>query len=389
MSVSVPVSKEECCGCAGCVEVCPVGAISMAADEKGFTYPSVDESKCTGCGLCRKKCGFFNAVKDERELIASYVAKHKNTDIRMNSRSGGVFVVISDHILSQGGVVYGCVLDENGEAVHVRAQTPEERDKMCKSKYVQSDTSGVYAEVLKDLRDGKKVLFSGTGCQTDGLLAMLRAKNINTDNLYTMDIVCHGVPSPLIYSDYLAWIEKKYGGKPENFQFRDKELTGWEGHVESFTVNGKKHKRENFKKIFGSALCVRPSCYNCKYALVNRTSDITIADAWKIKQALPEFNDNRGVSLVLIHSEKGRELFECAREKCELEQVDIGDFMQLHLEKPTEPHGSVEGFWNEYFSHGFEGVLKRYGTCSAGHRAKAAAKYKIKKLLKSKDFYLP
>ncbi len=385
----VPINKNECCGCGACDSVCPVSAIKMKPDAEGFLHPEIDKEKCIECGLCAKTCAFANYIKPDADAEVCYVAKHRDQAVRMNSRSGGIFVSCSDMILNRGGRVYGCILDDKLRAVHVGTDKREIRDKMCRSKYVQSDTTGVFEEVRKDLESGLTVLFSGTGCQIDGLNSFLKQKKTNTSLLYTMDIICHGCVSPEIYADYLKYLEKKFGGKVEEFDFRDKTVCGWDGHVESFTINGKKRTSIAYREIFYSNLSLRQSCYNCKYANTAHPADITIADAWGIKQAKPEFNDNRGVSLIIVNSEKGADMLGYLKNDCDVAELKMADMMQMNLKEPSKYSGSREKFWSDYENGGIELLVRNYGTLSLKKRLKAGAKYKLRQIIQGRKYYLP
>lgn len=391
MDKTVPFSKSQCCGCSACVDVCPHHAISMQSDKEGFLYPVIDKNICTDCGLCLKNCAFYNrkAPINLEAKPTTYIVKHKNVNTRMNSRSGGVFVAVSDWILSVGGVVYGCVLTSDMQVKHIRAITPYDRDKMCKSKYVQSDTREIFPVVENDLNEGSKVLFSGTGCQVDGLLSYLKFKKCNLDNLYTIDIVCHGVPSPLIFDEYIKWAEKKYKGKITDFEFRDKTVCGWDGHLESFIINQKKYKKIIYRELFYSNSALRLSCYSCKYSCIKRSSDITIADAWGIKQANPEFNDNRGVSLVMIQSPKGQELIHIIESSCDIKEVSLDKYMQPNLSKPSVPKGDRDKFWDTYYSDGIDGLIKTYAKQTFIKRLKDKCKYILRIIKYRKRLYLP
>lgn len=385
----VPISKNECCGCGACDSVCPVSAIQMKPDAEGFLHPEIDKKKCIECGLCAKTCAFANYVKPDSDAEICYVAKHREQAVRMNSRSGGIFVSCSDMVLNRGGRVYGCILDDNLRAVHVGTDKREIRDKMCRSKYVQSDTTGIFEEVRKDLENGLTVLFSGTGCQIDGLNSFLKQKKTNTFSLYTMDIICHGCVSPEIYADYLKYLEKKFGGKVEEFDFRDKTVCGWDGHTESFIINGKKRTSIAYREIFYSNFSLRQSCYNCKYANKSHPADITIADAWGIKQAKPEFNDNRGVSLIIVNSEKGNEMLGYLKNDCDVVELKMADMMQMNLKEPSKYSGSREKFWSDYENGGIELLVRNYGTLSLKKRLKAGVKYKLRQIIQGRKYYLP
>lgn len=227
-------NPQDCCGCTACASICAHDAITMEPDALGFLYPKVDESKCVECGLCEKVCQFndnYDRSLNLEQPIA-YAARHKDISEVMRSRSGAAFVAISDYILEQGGVVYGAGYKDHFRVAHKRATTKEERDEFRGSKYVQSDLTGIFRQVKEDLRNGLTVLFSGTPCQTSGLNAYVGKKL--RENLYLVDIVCHGVPSPYIWRDYLAYLERKHGSKITYVNFRDKELYGWRAHKETF-----------------------------------------------------------------------------------------------------------------------------------------------------------
>lgn len=224
----------DCCGCTACASVCNHDAITMEPDALGFLYPKVDESRCTDCGLCEKVCAFNNNYDTSLNLPKpdAYAARHKDMDEIMKSRSGAAFAAISDYILEQGGVVYGAGYKDHFRVAHKRATTKEERDEFRGSKYVQSDLSGVFRLIKQDLKNGLTVLFSGTPCQTSGLNSYVGKKL--RENLVLIDIVCHGVPSPYIWRDYIAYLEKNQGAPIVWVNFRDKQKYGWAAHHETF-----------------------------------------------------------------------------------------------------------------------------------------------------------
>lgn len=227
-------NPSDCCGCTACASICAHDAISMEPDALGFLYPKVDASKCVECGLCEKVCQFndnYDRSLNLKKPIA-YAARHKDINEVMKSRSGAAFVTISDYVLEQGGVVYGAGYKDHFRVAHKRATTKEERDEFRGSKYVQSDLTGVFRQVKKDLKNGLTVLFSGTPCQTAGLNAYIGKKL--REHLVLVDIVCHGVPSPFLWRDYIAYLEKKQGDEILVVNFRDKELYGWKDHRESY-----------------------------------------------------------------------------------------------------------------------------------------------------------
>ena len=231
---------------------------------------------------------------DEPEV---YAVKHCRDDVVSASRSGGIFTAVSDWILHENGIVYGCILDENFQAVHTRAETALERDAMRGSKYIPSRMEDTFRLVQKDLKENRMVLFTGTSCQVAGLKNFLGR---DYDNLVCMDIVCHGVPSPEVWSEYLKWQSKRHRSKIIGVDFRNKKDYGWREHVETlYFSNGKLVNSRVFTKLFYNHAVLRPSCYKCPFKQIMHPGDITIADYWGIEKAAPEFDDNKGVSLVI------------------------------------------------------------------------------------------
>lgn len=353
-------NKGDCCGCGACVAVCPKKAIKMKMDSEGFRYPIVDASLCVDCGLCKKACTFnaeWGGLKEKSVPypLGVYGVKHKDEGIRAASRSGGVFTALSDQILKQGGSVYGVGLTNEFLAEHRRAVKPEERDKFRGSKYIQSRMDYVYEQIREDLRAGKAVLFSGTPCQTAAVRKAM--ENENSEQLLLVDIVCHGVPSPKVWRDYLDEMEKKYGGRITAVDFRNKKF-GWADHIESFVINGKEYYSDIFRTLFGTHEIIRPSCYYCKYKKVIRVGDITIADYWGIDKAIPEFNDNKGVSLVLVNTEKGKRIFELCKEGIIWKSAKLRDSMQNCLRVCYGAPANRKEFWLSYKQNGIKGCIK-------------------------------
>lgn len=225
--------KSECCGCTACVNICPHQAIAMRPDALGFLYPKIDESKCTECGLCEHVCAFNEDYDKSANLDTpiAYGVRHKNMSEVTTSQSGAAFIAISDWFLVHGGVVYGAGYTDHFRVIHKRATTKAERDEFKGSKYVQSDLTGIFRQVKLDLLAGRIVLFTGTPCQTAGLNSYV-GKRLR-ENLYLVDIICHGVPGPFIWRDFLTYLEKKHGDTICYVNFRDKSY-GWKAHKETF-----------------------------------------------------------------------------------------------------------------------------------------------------------
>ena len=288
-----------------------------------------------------------------------YAAKHKDESTRAASRSGGIFTALSDQVLSDGGIVYGCVLTDDFSAVHVRAEDTEERDRMRGSKYIQSKLGETFKNVKEDLDIERKVLFSGTSCQVAGLKKFLGKKY---ENLFCVDIVCHGVPSKKIWAAYLYWQQQKNHSKIVNVDFRNKKDFGWREHVETLQFdNGRIVNSRVFKSLFYRHVALRPSCYECPYKSIMHPGDISIADYWRIEVAAPELDDNKGVSLVLVNNEVGEKLFESVEDNIVIRKTRIVDSMQQSFKAPYPKPSNRNQFWTDFYQKPFGYVAKKYG----------------------------
>lgn len=307
----------------------------------------------------------------------AYIVKQKDIKSRMKSRSGGIFASVSDRVFEAGGVVYGCALDEEFNAYHGRAVTKAERDLFRGSKYVQSDMKDALKEAVADLKAGKLVLFSGTPCQVAGMKAVCPKEC--AENLLCVDIVCHGVPSPAVWNDYKAYMQKKYHGKITGVDFRNKRNHGWWEHVESVTIHGLEIDSQIYKNLFYEHNILRDCCYNCPYKNLERQGDISIADAWGIAQTAPQFDDNHGVSLVLSNTTKGQQWLEKAFADCDYQACDIKDYMQEPLIRSFEKPADYDAFWEAYFSKDFAEIVKaRYSDSF-----KTQLRWRLKRIVKS------
>lgn len=368
--------KSDCCGCTACASICAHDAIVMKPDGMGFLYPEVNKDKCMECGLCVKACA-FNADYDKSLNLSMpivYGARHKDMAEVMKSRSGAAFVAISDYVLDNGGVVYGAGYTDLFRVVHKRATTKSERDEFRGSKYVQSDLTGIFRQIKEDLKSGLTVLFSGTPCQTSGLNSYVGKKL--RENLVLIDIVCHGVPGPYIWRDYLSYLEKKQGAAIEVVNFRDKERYGWRAHKESFKFVGGKM---TFTYTFYKHIMFRHSCGKCHFTNIHRPSDITLADFWGWEKTDPHINeDDKGISLVLLNTPKGKEIFEAVKDRLDTIPVDIANAMQPNLQHPSVIHPDRMKFEEDYIKHGFKYVMCKYGDMGW----KCQLRHKLRKIMK-------
>lgn len=374
--------KRECCGCTACASICNHEAIHMQVDEMGFKYPVVDISKCVECGLCEKVCAFqehYDTASNFQEPFV-YAVRHKNNKEIKTSRSGAMFTALSDFIFERKGIVYGVGFADHFRVVHKRITNREDCKDLKGSKYVQSDLTDIFRSVKKDLADGFPVLFSGTPCQTSGLHSFLGKKE--WENLYLCDIVCHGVPSPKVWADYLEYVETKENRLIEKVNFRDKER-GWKAHFESFVFQGgKKIMTRTFTDLFYKHLILRPSCSSCKFTNTRRPSDITIADFWGWEKAVPGFNDDDlGCSLVFVNTPKGDQLFKHILPEIHAIQTDLAHCMQPNLEHPSVFSPKYDSFWKDYQRKGFDFVVKKYGDKGFRHKI-SQFKSKVKRIIK-------
>lgn len=360
---------ENCCGCSACEQICGHGAIKMKLDGLGFLHPMIEPALCVDCGACSKVCPFENVlVQSNNGFPKAFAARHKELAEVECSRSGACFIALSDIVLQQHGVVYGAGFGNGFCVKHKRAQTTEQRNELRGSKYAQSDLRDIYKIVKEDLRDGRKVLFSGTPCQTAALLNFIPLRF--QTGLYTIDIVCHGVASPKVWSDYLNYIVKKEKYKLTAVNFRDKQIFGWSGlHRESFTFNnGRTH---TYPYTFYQPFLIRKSCHVCPYAKMPRPSDITLGDYWGWQRVDNAINaDDKGVSLVLINSEKGQGLFDMASANLHVIPAKLGKYEQPNLQCSTEEHPFRKQFEEEYITYGFNYVWRKYWKTSKRERMK-------------------
>lgn len=356
--------KKDCCGCWSCIQRCPKQCITLREDEEGFLYPQVDESVCIDCGLCEKVCPVINQ-SSEREPLEVLAAKNPNEEIRRESSSGGIFTMLAESVIDEGGIVFGACFDEDWEVVHRSADTKGDLKKFRGSKYLQSKVLNTYKEAEVQLKKGRKVLYSGTPCQIAGLKRFLRK---DYDNLLSVDFICHGVPSPGVFRTYLREELKRMtarqgGGKNtvllpciplvtesdgldckgleiKSISFRDKR-NGWKKFGFALVLSEATAEGENsvllsysplnknlFLRGFLRDLYLRPSCYACPTKHLKSGSDITLGDWWGIAALKPELDDDRGVSAVTLNTEKGKSTLHSL--KAELHTMPYEDLVKYN-----------------------------------------------------------
>jgi|SRR5690554_252979 len=379
-----------CSGCSACANICPQNAISMQPSSEGFLTPIVDNDLCTKCGLCVKVCPVINLVKnDSVKEPEAFAVKNINEEIRLKSSSGGVFTALAQQVISNKGVVFGAALDEDLNLLHIGVDTLEDLNKLQGSKYFQSQIGETYKQVKSLLRDGREVLYSGTPCQIAGLYAFMLNKSY--PNLTTVDIICHGVPSPKLFKKYRKEIEEKHKGILKNISFR-KKTKGWKLYSVSKNIeinsNGIPLKKEVsetlredvFMRLFLRDICLRESCHHCAYSKFPRIADITLADYWGVQDIHPEFDDDKGVSLVLINSKVGGVLWKKTQESLDVIPTNLHKAIQYNpsVQTSCKPHPKRKMFFENLDKKSLEDLVKLY--CPKPNVLKRVTKKLFRKL---------
>lgn len=314
----VSADNKKCYGCSACAEICPKGCIRMVPNEEGFLYPQADAQSCVNCGLCDRVCP-IDKQTDAPYAPAAFAGRNRDEAECAAGSSGGIFLPLAKSVVARGGVVFGVAFSERFTAEHQCAETVEDARKFCGSKYIQSDVNHTFPQVKEALEQGREVLFSGTACQIAGLKNYLGKEY---DSLYTLDLICHGVPSPKLWEKYL---QSLHGKLPKSVSFRDKSR-GW--RFFRLTIDwgsrtlSQSHKENKFFSLFLTNFILRESCFTCGFKMRNIRSDLTLADFWGVGNVVPEMNDDKGVSLILQNTEKGRLLLDRIAQDVWLVPVD-------------------------------------------------------------------
>jgi coenzyme F420-reducing hydrogenase beta subunit len=342
-------SKNRCTGCFACANICPKDAIKMVDDEYGFIRPFIDEKKCADCGLCKLKCP-ANSNENYNEIKEVYACWTKNSKERKKSTSGGMFSELSRYVLQQNGCVVGVQWSKNFTPEHIIVHGLEDLDKLKGSKYAQSNVGNIYIKVKDVLIDGKTVLFSGTPCQVAALRSFLGKEY---DNLFCVDLVCHGVPSSKMLSNYYREV---HSGILNNVSLRYKDPY-WDYSYVKIDFDDGYHYQEltlndSYFNLFNIGYSLRNSCHSCKYTSTNRVGDITLADFWGyLPNSMEAVSYNRGTSCVLLNTEKGKMLFSAMKNKVYSEKSTIEKAVQGNkcLKEPfTLDNNLLRSFWRDY-----------------------------------------
>lgn len=359
--------EKKCCGCRACEQICPKRAISMHKNAEGFLYPVLDEVSCIKCGLCENVCPMMNRPEGER-IRAVYAVQHKKEDILKASSSGGVFRLLADEVIQDGGYVVGCVWNDEYQPVLRIAHSLEELSPMQGSKYVSSDTNTVFSQVKQLLEANESVLFTGTPCQCAGLIRFLRKPY---DKLLTADFLCHGIPSQIVFASYLDHIRaRRRIPKITSFQFRDKSKRGW-GHVSSYTweKGGKTHKKymvgmtDPYDYGFLNGYFNRYSCYECPFRGDMHFTDFTFCDYWGVER-YHQMDSEKGVSAISLNSEKAIQYSQRLRKNAvwietAAEQVAVDNPALLHDHAENVPTLRAK-IYGEIKNNGWASVERKY-----------------------------
>lgn len=361
MNLEILNMCDSCCGCGACFNTCPVHAIAMNPDQEGFLYPEIDQQKCVQCGKCEKVCPVLSSPRVSQPLQKAYYGWINDEEVRKNSSSGGAFTAIANTALSENGVVFGAVYDPFLKKV-VHKCTECDLSAHRKSKYVESDTLKTFSEVRCYLEENRHVVYCGAPCQIAGLKNFLGKA---CETLTTVDFICHGVPSMKMLNDHMDTLEEKYKSKVVHFDFRPKHK-GWSQHyLKVFFCNHQSYTSsyilDHYFKAFFSNVCLRKSCYRCKYAMTH-VSDIAIGDFWHVHKYNPGINDEKGISLILINTETGDQVLNKIKEKMTL--YDISPEEASYCLKPKNPKVYDMDKRNEFMNYctekGFKNAFKKY-----------------------------
>lgn len=350
--------KSACCGCGACVDACHADAVCMVKDREGFFYPHVNGRLCDGCGRCASVCPVKKSMPDTECRHQYFGAQAKNDELRYSGSSGGIFPVIAGYVLRENGIVYGAGYDGDMRVIHKEAGDLAQLEELKKTKYVQSDMTGIYRSVEERLKEGRPVLFCGTACQTHALKLYLGR---SYEKLILMDLICYGVPSPGIWQDYVAYLEREHGGKMTEFYFRDKRNKD-SGHTCSYVIGGKEYAGSLYQDIYCMMYfknyILRPACHSCKFCIAERDSDITIGDFWGIEKVKPEADDGMGTSVVILHTERGKAVWDQIKEEVNWFECRKEDVLQPRLTGSTAAAENRRKFMVLYRVLPFSGLVK-------------------------------
>lgn len=363
--------KVKCCGCQACANACPKGCITMQADEEGFLYPQIDKASCVNCGLCEKVCPVLHKPSTF-PVLQTYAAKHTSSEIKLKSSSGGIFSALAEIVLKEGGVVFGAGFDQEWKVVHSYAENLKDLDQLRRSKYVQSDIGKTYQQAKQFLEQGRAVLFTGTPCQIAGLRNYLGKEY---EKLVTVELFCHGVPSPAAWEKFL--IENTQKDKISAIDFRHKRF-GWDASFLNisyadgtsvprapgllrpilYAQKGRLFRRLYRLSFWISNLYERPSCHQCNFKGLDKLADFTMGDLWGVQQSYPDQYDKWGTSVLLVNTPKAQALF--SKLPLNARVIDIEQVAKYnpYLLASVKPHPKRAAFFARYKNENFNKLVQ-------------------------------
>ena len=367
--------KKNCCGCSACVNSCPKKCIAMKPDSEGFWYPVTDENLCIDCKKCERVCPVLNGHKADNQPKA-YLVRNRNAALRKSSSSGGFFPAAAEFVIEQGGCVFGAGYDEKFNVRHSFIESMDDITKFNRSKYVQSFIGNTYKQTKDFLENGRTVLFTGTPCQIEGLLTFLGK---NYDNLYTMDIICKGVPSPKFWRKYLKWHIKRSKKEIKEVRFREKTYGYGSTTMRVVYADGSEYDEpydvDPMLQFYSKEMISRPSCYNCRFKGKHRRSSFTAGDYWYVSGAAPEMDDNIGVTQVLVNNAKAAAAFEQIRKRLDVAELDFDHDSAINggmMVSSAQPNPRREEMFKDLATMSVYGLQRKYfpGTFRLKNRIK-------------------
>ena len=356
----------QCCGCTACANICPKNCITMAPDEEGFLYPEVDRDLCINCGLCEKVCPVIKLPEVRVGERKSYAVRSKNSDVLRNSTSGGFFTPIANYVLNNGGVICAATYNDEWIVVHefITESDEEAFSKYRGSKYVQSHLGDCFSRIKKYLTQGRFVCFIGTTCQVNGLIKFAG----DHSNLLTVDLVCHGTPSPKLWEKYINYQQEKYNSQIISVSFRNKTYGYHSGTMKIEFANGKIYygsaRVDYMLKSFFREISSRPICYQCPFKQIERCSDLTIYDCWHFSDLTKgEKDDDKGYTNVIVQSKKGTDVLKILADELEIYQVDTQKAIELDgvmVTRSAVPHPRRKEYYKDLDKETLSQHIKKF-----------------------------